>query len=151
MSMASVGAVLAKVVPFVASHASEIATATSVAATTGVGIFEKIKMRRQQKKDENLKVDQRIQELESSLRNLEDATLSLEEVQKQYFQCFEVLEENIKTIEANIDGISAEMQSIRGEMSALQNEQKNTTTGMIIMGVVGGIAIVATIVIAILL
>ena len=151
MSMASVGAVLAKVVPFVASHASDIATATSIAANTGVSIFEKIKMRRQQKKDENLKVDQRIQELESSLRNLEDAVLSIEEVQKQYFQCFEVLEENIKTIESNIDSISAEVPSVRGEISALQNEQKNTKTGMIIMGVVGGIAIVVSIVIAILL
>ena len=151
MSMASIGALLTKVVPFVTSHASEIVSATSVAATAGVSIFDKIKMKKQQKKDANLKVDQRIQELESSVKNLEDAALSLEEVQKQYFQCFEVLEENIKTIEANIDGISAEMQSIRGEMSALQNEQKNTKTGMIIMGVVGGIAIVATIAIAILL
>ena len=151
MSIVSVGALLAKAVPFVASHATQIATATSVAATTGMGIFDKIKTKRQQKKDGTLQIDQRIQELESSVKNLEDAALSIEEVQKQYFQCFEVLDGNIKTIEANIDGITAEIQSVREEFTTLQIEQKKAKTGMMVMGIVGGIGIVIAIIMAILL
>ena len=146
-----ISAILSTVVPLVTAHASEIVAVANVATTAGVGIFEKIKKRRQQKKGENLQIEQRIQELESGLKNVEEAALSIQEVQKQYFQCFEVLEENIKTIETNIDSISTDVQTIHQEIAALRGEQKQAKTGMIIMGVIGGIAIAASIVISILL